>query len=181
MFSVKSTTHKSTKIIFHITCHVLCSHVTINISWNLNLLQLFDEAMGSFNELSRPSPTHSFCKHYILQSDYAQDNENDTTWWEKHRPQSSCSCIAVSRIWILLASLSYLYVNVQFISNLWFVIATSFQGFFIFIFHGVGKKEFRDEWINLPIFHCQFFKSTSNNGTKRLDQVSKMHEKRINV
>ena len=39
-----------------------------------------------------------------------------------------------------------------------FVIMSSFQGLFIFIFHGIGKQELRDSWKKLPIFNWQFSK-----------------------
>ena len=48
-----------------------------------------------------------------------------------------------------------------------FVIMTSFQGVFIFIFHGIGKQELRDSWKTLPIFKWQFIKFTNTESQER--------------
>lgn len=48
-----------------------------------------------------------------------------------------------------------------------FVIMSSFQGLFIFIFHGIGKQELRDSWKSLPIFRWQFNKFTNTESQGR--------------
>jgi hypothetical protein len=44
---------------------------------------------------------------------------------------------------------------------------SSFQGLFIFIFHGIGKQELRDSWKSLPIFRWQFNKFTNTESQGR--------------
>ena len=41
------------------------------------------------------------------------------------------------------------------------MVTSSFQGLFIFLFHGIGKKELRDSWKSLGIFQWKFSTSTS--------------------
>jgi uncharacterized paraquat-inducible protein A len=48
-----------------------------------------------------------------------------------------------------------------------FVIMSSFQGLFIFIFHGIGKQELRDSWKSLPMFNWQFIKFTNTESQER--------------
>lgn len=53
----------------------------------------------------------------------------------------------------LLAGISTFYSNPFF--RYAFVVMSSFQGLFIFIFHGIGKQELRDSWKSLAIFKWQ--------------------------
>jgi hypothetical protein len=55
-----------------------------------------------------------------------------------------------------------------------FVIMSSFQGLFIFIFHGIGKKELRDSWKSLPIFNWQFntFTNTESQGRGKTESTT---------
>ena len=65
----------------------------------------------------------------------------------------------------LLAGISTFATN-PFVTGA-FVIMTSFQGVFIFIFHGIGKQELRDSWKTLPIFKWQFIKFTNTESQER--------------
>ncbi|XP_028393577.1 adhesion G protein-coupled receptor L4-like [Dendronephthya gigantea] len=55
-----------------------------------------------------------------------------------------------------------------------FVILSSFQGLFIFIFHGIGKQELRDSWKSLPIFKWQFnkFSNTEIQGRGKTESTT---------
>ena len=53
-----------------------------------------------------------------------------------------------------------------------FVILSSFQGLFIFIFHGIGKQELRDSWKTLPIFKWQFNKFSNSDSRGKTESTT---------
>ena len=53
-----------------------------------------------------------------------------------------------------------------------FVILSSFQGLFIFIFHGIGKQELRDSWKTLSILNWQFNKFNNSDSRGKTESTT---------